>query len=310
MVGTALSALVALGMVLVVPQGLRLLGGKRLVVLAKVWPLAIGLPGLLSLTLRPGVVAGLLAAVFGLGCGWLLVAWALQAIRRERRSGPAQVAITALALAAPAVAACALWFDRAGVPLAGLSGNALQLVAAHALFTGFSAAILILLLVRTGDTSGRLTTLAAYLLPAGALVATVGIAAAPPAGNWLALGGAVVCATAIWCVGVVSFVGAALRTRRPVARVLMTLGALTPLTTSVLVVLGFLAVATPEAWPSPSELLTIQAFVSGIGFGLCGLVGWTFFKADPSKARRLSRVRRMSRPPQTGDYRGEDRPAA
>lgn len=180
--GAALvSGLVVLGMVVVLPLGLRLLGPDVVPAARSVaWPLA-GVAGAAAVVLPHGTVSVLLALVFAAATVVLAGAGARLAVRTVRDVRDGRVAAAALAaraatvaaLAMPAVGASALVAERAGWGLLGFSGTYLALTVPHMLYAGFGAALVAGTVVRLAATDG-LAVAGAWGVPLGTVLVLVG----------------------------------------------------------------------------------------------------------------------------------------
>ncbi|WP_435736615.1 YndJ family transporter [Cellulosimicrobium sp. PMB13] len=194
------TALVVVGMVVVLPLGLRLLGAPTVPAPRSVaWPLA-GLAGAVSLALPRGPAAVVLASAFAAATAVLLVAAvrvAVAAVRRPARSrrwaGLGADCATAVALATPAVGASALVAERAGWGLLGFSGTYLALTVPHMLYAGFGAALVAGTVAHLApDDAGAVV--GAWGVPVGTLLVLVGYFV----GDAAELVGALVLTAALW----------------------------------------------------------------------------------------------------------------
>jgi hypothetical protein len=277
-------AAVTVGMLVVVPLGLRLVDAPGLGATRRWWPVAAA-PGAVSLWLPRGPLAVVLAA--GYATGALLLAG--HALARLRRSWPgfrwrgraaaemAREVAVATALVCPLVAASALVAERAGYPLGGFRLDVLTLTVAHFHFAGFAAALVAGLVCRAvpGRLAGRL---AALSVPAGtALVFAgylVGAVATEDAGEAVQAAGALVLTAGMWTVGWLTW-----RDVRPAGRDRST-RALLATSAAVLVLTMLLAVdwAFGEAAGVPHLPVRVMAATHGLGnalgFALCGVAAW------------------------------------
>ncbi|MDF2805997.1 MAG: hypothetical protein K0S43_943 [Cellulosimicrobium sp.] len=204
--GAALvSALVVLGMVVVLPLGLRLLGPDVVPAPRRaVWPLA-GLAGAASLVVPRGTASAFLALVFAAATAVLALAGARLAARTVRDVRDRQVAAAALgsraatvtALVMPAVGASALVAERAGWGLLGFSGTYLALTVPHMLYAGFGAALVAGTVARLVATD-RLAVAGAWGVPLGTVLVLVGYFV----GDVAELVGAGVLTLALWATAV------------------------------------------------------------------------------------------------------------
>ena len=204
--GAALvSGLVILGMVVVLPLGLRLLGPDVVPAPRSVaWPLA-GVAGAVSLVLPHGTASVLLALVFAAatvvlaGTGARLVVRTARDLRggRVAAAGLASRAATATALVMPAVGASALVAERAGWGLLGFSGTYLALTVPHMLYAGFGAALVAGTVARLA-VADRLAVAGAWGVPVGTVFVLVGYLV----GDVAELVGAGVLTFALWATAV------------------------------------------------------------------------------------------------------------
>lgn len=186
-------AAVALGAVVVLPLGLRLLdgpGGPRVPrPRSAAWPLAGGAAAL-ALLLPPGPAAVALALPFAAATVLLLAAGAAAATRARR---PAGLALAA-ALTLPAVGAVALVADRADAGVLGFDGDILLLTVPHMLFAGFGACLAAGLAARAGA-GDRLADVGAAGVTLGVVVVLVGYLVSEEA----ELVGTVILTSGLWC---------------------------------------------------------------------------------------------------------------
>ncbi|MFJ4232737.1 YndJ family protein [Cellulosimicrobium cellulans] len=204
--GAALvSGLVVLGMVVVLPLGLRLLGPDVVPAARSVaWPLA-GVAGAAAVVLPHGSVSVLLALVFAAATVVLAGAGARLAVRTVRdvrdgrvaAAGLASRAATATALVMPAVGASALVAERAGWGLLGFSGTYLALTVPHMLYAGFGAALVAGTVAHLAVTD-RLAVAGAWGVPIGTVLVLAGYFV----GDVAELVGAGVLTLALWATAV------------------------------------------------------------------------------------------------------------
>ncbi|MEU4721668.1 YndJ family protein [Nonomuraea dietziae] len=237
-------AIVTLGMLVIIPMGLRLLG-------VRAWPFLAGaLPGALSLWLAPGPIAVALAACYGLATLYL----AFHALPRLRRPDPVQLQLAAAtALATPSVAALSLVAERGGYHLLGYTPHMLALTVAHFHFAGFAAALMAGLVGRQARSGA-----AALTVPAGTLLVLGGYFV----GDWAELAGSVVLTAGMWWVGWLAW--------RSFRGVFLLTGAV--LVASMLLALSW-AVGQATGLPHPSMQLMIATHGVGnaFGFALCAV---------------------------------------
>lgn len=255
---------VVLGILVVVPVGLRLVDG--LASWHRPWWWAAG-AGAASLVLPRGALAVGLASAYLLATAALAI-HATGRLRRRRLPSPRDVAVVT-ALVTPLVAASALVAERGSYRLFGFDLEVLALTVAHFHFAGFAAALVTGLVCRAARDSALVRT-AALTVPGGTALVLVGFFV----GDLLELVGAVVLTTGMWLVAWTTWREAESWTSDRVTRVLLVTSA------SVLVVTMLLAmswaVGEVTGWPHLS--LTWMAATHGVGnalgFGLCGVLAW------------------------------------
>ncbi|MFD5546246.1 YndJ family protein [Streptomyces goshikiensis] len=293
--------IVTLGMLYVVPAGLRLIDPAGLRTAARLWPVPAAL-GALCLWLPRGIPATVLAALYAaaaLALATRAPARLLEARRRSRAggsaggapprttvSGPAEVAVCT-ALVSPSIAATALVAERAGYRLFGFDLDILALTVPHFHFAGFTAALVAGLVCRAGATapatapgstpgSATLSRWAAYSVPGGTLLVLLGYFV----DDWAELAGAVVLTTGMWAVALLTW-----RDIRPGVRD-RTTGALLGTSAAVLVATMLLALwwAAGEATGITHPTLTWMAATHGLGnalgFALCSVLAWRRLTVD------------------------------
>jgi hypothetical protein len=183
---------VAVGMLVVVPAGLRLIGDPAVAFARRCWPVG-AIAGAASLWLPRGTVATALATVYAVAAA-VLCAYAVDRPVRPRREWAAETAVLT-ALISPAVAASALIAERAGYHLFGFQMGVLALTVAHFHFAAFAAALIAGLQSRL--TPGRAADIAALTVPAGILLVLLGYVTAEA----VELAGALVLTVGMWTVG-------------------------------------------------------------------------------------------------------------
>lgn len=264
------NVVVTIGMVAIVPLGLRLVDG--LTPLARWWP-AAGSVGAVALWLPRGAVAATLASGYALATVGL-AAQAPVRVWRKRTLTAGEVAVLA-ALVTPLVAGVALVAERAAHPLFGFTLPVLALTVAHFHFAGFAAALVAGLACRTaGDPlPGRL---ASWSVPGGTGLVLAGYFV----GEWLELAGAVVLSAGMWLVAWLAWRQAPAAPDR-VTRALLVVSA------AVLVATMALALqwAWGEATGTPHLPLATMAATHGVGnalgFALSGLLAWQRLRERP-----------------------------
>ncbi|MEI7033451.1 YndJ family protein [Streptomyces pratensis] len=270
------NAVVMLGMLVVVPVGLRLAELPELARIRGLWPL-FAVPGALSLWLPRGLAATVLACCYAVGAA-LLALHAPRRALRDRDLGPARIALLT-ALTAPAVAAVALVAERSGRRLFGFGLDILALTVPHFHFAGFAAALIAGLVCRvSGGPAGRF---AAYSVPLGTLLVLVGYFL----GDWVELAGTLVLTAGMWTVGLLTWrMGHAAGRDRATRRLLCSSAAV--LAATMLLALSW---ALGEATGLPHPTLTWMAATHGVGnalgFALCSLLAWHRIRPPRTEGR-------------------------
>lgn len=259
------NVIVMLGMLLVVPAGLRLTGLPELDRIRRLWPL-FAVPGAVALWLPRGPTATAFALCYALGTVLLALHGVRRAVR-DRDLTPAGIALLT-ALVTPAVAALALVAERWGHELFGFELEILALTVPHFHFAGFAAALVAGLVCRVaGDPAGRF---AALSVPLGTLLVLVGYFI----GDWAELAGAVVLTAGMWTVGLLTWRLGREEGRDRTTRLLL----LTSAAVLVATMLLALSWAVGEATGLPHPTLTWMAATHGLGnalgFALCSLLAW------------------------------------
>ncbi|MEU6890615.1 YndJ family protein [Streptomyces sp. NPDC046557] len=295
--------IVTLGMLYVVPTGLRLIDPAWFRRTARLWPL-LAAPGAVCLWLPRGAPATVLAALYAATTLALAAGGAARLgvplVRTPPRTGnrlpaPAEAAVLT-ALVSPAVAGSALVAERAGYRLFGFDLDVLELTVPHFHFAGFAAALVAGLVCRAAE-AGRpseaapgaapgpgapLARWAAYSVPTGTLLVLFGYFI----GDWAELVGAVVLTTGMWAVALTTW-----RAIRPGARD-RTTRTLLATSAGVLVATMLLALwwATGEATGITHPTLTWMAATHGLGnalgFALCSLLAWRRLTMDRQEMTR------------------------
>ncbi|MFD3652802.1 YndJ family protein [Streptomyces sp. NPDC058620] len=257
--------IVMLGMLAVVPAGLRLMDAPELDRIRRLWPL-FAAPGAVALWLPRGLPATALAAVYALGAVALALHAPLRAAR-TRSAHPTEIALHT-ALAAPSVAALALVAERSGHELFGFDLGILALTVPHFHFAGFAAALVAGLLCRATDTpAGRF---AALSVPLGTLLVLIGYFI----GDWAELAGAVVLTAGMWAVALLTL--RTVRTGGPdrTTRVLLLTSAAVLVASMVLALSWALGEATGIAHPTLTWMAATHGLGNALGFALCSVLAW------------------------------------
>lgn len=267
--GTVLvHAVVTLGMLVVVPLGLRLVDGPEAAAVRRLWWFG-AVPGVLALWLPRGLPSALLATAYALLATGAGIAALVRLTRRPWT--PANVAV-ATALGSLPIAAWSLVAERAGYDLLGFDAVTLTLTVAHFHFAGFAAALIAGLLAtypsRRSCSYGPLASAAALSVPAGTGLVFLGYFT----GDEMELAGAVVLTAGMWLVGWLTWTEL-----RPTAPDRLT-RALFAVSAVVLVITMLLALswAVGEVFDTPHLSLGWMAATHGVanalGFALCGVL--------------------------------------
>ena len=258
---------VAVGMLVVVPVGLRLIGGDAVLAWVGRWWLVGAAPAVVSLWLPRGAVAAGLAvpyAVMTLILGW-------RAVVRIARPGAGLVDLAvATALGTPAVAAFSLVAERWGYHLFGFKLGVLALTVAHFHFAGFAAALIAGLV---GRASGN--RLVALTVPAGTALVFVGYFT----GEYVELAGAVVLTAGMWLVGWLTW--RSVRTGDRATRVLLLVSVSVLAVTMMLALWWALGEATGVPHPTLAWMAATHGLANALCFGLCGVLAWRRLRPAP-----------------------------
>ncbi|MFF1409011.1 YndJ family protein [Streptomyces sp. NPDC058289] len=289
--------IVTLGMLYVVPAGLRLIDPVRFGRTARLWPL-FAAPGAVCLWLPRGAPATVLATVYAAATLALAVRGAVPAVRaavravraavpavrasaRSARSltrtgaagrgpGPAEVAVLT-ALVAPSVAGTALVAERAGHRLFGFDLDVLALTVPHFHFAGFTAALVAGLVCRASP-AGALARWAAYSVPAGTALVLLGYFI----DDWAELVGAVTLTGGMWAVALLTWreVRPGARGRDRITGALLACSAVVLVATMLLALWWALGEATGIVHPTLTWMAATHGLGNALGFGLCSLLAW------------------------------------
>ncbi|MEU9319991.1 YndJ family protein [Streptomyces sp. NPDC048295] len=260
---------VMLGMLVVVPVGLRLAGAPELDRMRRWWPL-FAVPGAVALWLPRGGPATALAACYALGAALL----ALHALPRllllrslPTSRAPAEIALLT-ALVTPSIAAAALVAERAGHPLLGFGPGILALTVPHFHFAGFAAALVSGLVCRTTDS--RAGRFAALSVPLGTLLVLIGYFI----GDRAELAGAVVLTAGMWTVALLTWRSIRGRNRDRITRALLAVSSAVLAVTMVLALSWALGEATGLPHPTLTWMAATHGVGNALGFALCSLLAW------------------------------------
>ncbi|MFE0037892.1 YndJ family protein [Streptomyces sp. NPDC059015] len=259
------NAIVMLGMLVIVPLGLRLVPGPDPGAVRRLWPL-LALPGAVSLWLPRGTLATALASVYALATAALAL-HAPARLRRTRSLAPAEIAVLT-ALATPAVAGVALVAERSGHELLGFDLEILALTVPHFHFAGFAAALVAGLVCRsTWRSTGRF---AAVSVPAGTLLVLAGYFT----GDWAELAGAVVLTAGMWAVALLTWRDVRTGRAERLIRRLLGVSAAVLVATMLLALSWALGEATGLPHPDLTWMAATHGLGNALGFALCSLLAW------------------------------------
>lgn len=270
------NAIVMVGMLVVVPAGLRLTGQPELDRIRRLW-LLFALPGALALWLPRGTTATALACCYALGA----VLLALHAPRRAARCrnlDPAEIALLT-ALVTPAVAAVALVAERSGHELFGFDLGILALTVPHFHFAGFAAALIAGLVCRVAD--GPAGRFAALSVPLGTLLVLVGYFI----GDWAELAGALVLTAGMWTVGLLTWRMGRAEGRDRATRLLLLTSAAVLVATMLLALSWALGEATGLPHPTLTWMAATHGLGNALGFALCSLLAWRRIRTTHPESR-------------------------
>ncbi|WP_149179140.1 YndJ family protein [Streptomyces sp. TRM49041] len=281
--------IVMLGMLVVVPMGLRLMDVPEAAAVGRLWPL-FAVPGAVSLWLPRGALATALAACYALGAVLLALA-APRRLAGTRSLAPAEVALLT-ALVSPSVAATALVAERWGYRLFGFDLEILDLTVPHFHFAGFAAA-LVAGLVRRVTADRRLGDFAALSVPLGTLLVLLGYFV----DDWAELAGAVVLTGGMWAVALLTWQDVRPRTLDRFTGRLLALSAAVLVATMLLALSWALGEATGLPRPSLAWMAATHGLANALGFALCSLLAW----------RRLAAASHRTTDPATAPTTATDR---
>lgn len=263
--------IVMLGMLVIVPAGLRLTEVPDLDRIRRLWP-AFAVPGAVSLWLPRGLPATVLALCYALGAALLALHVLPRLVRRPTplrsiRTAPAEIALLT-ALVTPAIAATALVAERSGRPLFGFGLGILALTVPHFHFAGFAAALVSGLVCRLVDsTAGRF---AALSVPLGTLLVLIGYFV----GDRAELAGAVVLTAGMWTVALLTWETVRPAGRDRATRLLLSASAGVLAVTMALALSWALGEATGLPHPTLTWMATTHGVGNALGFALCSVLAW------------------------------------
>lgn len=263
------SLIVMLGMLVVVPAGLRLIDDSGLAAIRRTWPL-FAVPGVVSLWLPRSATATVLAAVYALGT-LALAAQAPRRLARTRSLAPAEIAVLT-ALVTPSVAGVALVAERSGHELFGFSLPILALTVPHFHFAGFAAALVAGLVCRTS--AGPAGRFAALSVPLGTLLVLAGYFL----DDWAELLGALVLTAGMWTVALLTWRDVRTGGRDRFTRGLLAVSAAVLVATMLLALSWSLGEATGLPHPTLTWMAATHGLGNALGFALCSVLAWRRLK--------------------------------
>ncbi|MFJ1548019.1 YndJ family protein [Streptomyces sp. NPDC088246] len=261
--------IVMLGMLVVVPAGLRLTGAPELDRVRRLWPL-FAVPGAVALWLPRGGPATILAACYALGAVLLAMHAPPRLLRNLAASethavAPAEIALLT-ALVTPSIAAIALVAERSGHTLFGFGLGILALTVPHFHFAGFAAAPVSGLVCRIAESAaGRF---AALSVPLGTLLVLIGYFT----GDRAELAGAVVLTAGMWTVALLTWRSIRGRQRDRITRLLLATSSAVLVVTMVLAPSWALGEATGLPHPTLTWMAATHGLGNALGFALCSVL--------------------------------------
>ncbi|ALC19089.1 YndJ family protein [Streptomyces pristinaespiralis] len=261
--------IVVLGMLVVVPAGLRLVDPVRLAPVRRMWPM-FAAPGAVALWLPRGAVATALAVVYAIGT-LVLAAQAPRRLIRTRSLAPAEIAVLT-ALAAPSVAGLALVAERAGHELFGFTLPILALTVPHFHFAGFTAALVAGLVC--GAAAGGLARFAALSVPLGTLTVLAGYFV----DDWAELAGALVLTAGMWAVALLTWRDVRGAEHDPYTRALLAVSAAVLVATMLLALSWAVGQAADIPHPGLTWMAATHGLGNALGFALCSVLAWRRIK--------------------------------
>ncbi|WPW32811.1 YndJ family protein [Streptomyces atratus] len=263
--------IVMLGMLVVVPMGLRLTGAPELDRMRRLWPL-FAVPGAVALWLPRGGPAAVLAACYALGAVLLALHAPPRLLRNLAASRASAVAPTEIALltalVTPAIAAVALVAERSGHTLFGFGLGILALTVPHFHFAGFAAALVSGLVCRIADSAaGRF---AALSVPLGTLLVLIGYFI----GDRAELAGAVVLTAGMWTVALLTWRSIRGGQRDRITRLLLATSSAVLVVTMVLALSWALGEASGLPHPTLTWMAATHGLGNALGFALCSVLAW------------------------------------
>jgi hypothetical protein len=299
---TLVRIVVTVAMLGIVPLGLRLVGGRGVETLRRVW-LGPAVVAAAAQWLPRGTFAAVLAAPYlaltaalaGVAAlrAWTYVAPLLARVPATHdrplepdapqdrslgyRTHQRTVELAAwTALATPVVGAVALVAERGGFRLFGFRLTILALTVAHFHVAGFAAALVAGLVARASR-AGVLSTTAALCVPGGTLLVLLGFFV----GDEVELAGAVVLTAGMWAAGWLTWRDVRPHSPDRVTRGLLAVSSVVLAATMVLALSWALGEATGLPHPSITWMAATHGVTNALGFGLCAVLAWRRLGARP-----------------------------
>ncbi|WP_406398133.1 YndJ family protein [Streptomyces sp. NBC_00879] len=263
------NVIVMLGMLVIVPAGLRLMDAAELAPIRRIWPV-FAVPGAVALWLPRSTTAAALAGIYTLGT-LALAAQAPRRLARTRSLAPGEVA-QLTALMTPSVAGLALVAERAGHELFGFGLTVLALTVPHFHFAGFTAALVAGLVCRA--TAGAAGRFAALSVPLGTLLVLAGYFL----DDWAELLGALVLTAGMWTVALLTWRDVRAGGRDGVTRTLLAVSAAVLVATMLLALSWALGEATGLPHPNLPWMAATHGLGNALGFALCSVLAWRRLK--------------------------------
>lgn len=264
---------VAVGLVVVLPLGLSLLGPRTVPGAGGPWWPAAGAVAAAGAWLPSGPLAQGATVPFLVGAVVLLGAAVRLVLPGPTPPLPPEVRLAVgVALVMPGVGAAAMLADRGGWGLLGFSGTYLTLTVPHMLFAGFAAALVAgLTVVVDRDTPARgagrpaAARLGALGVPLGTGTVLVGYFVS----DLVELLGALVLTGALWCT---AWAVLGIPARRG-ARVLLAVGSVALGASMLLAVWWAVGELTGAPHPGIGIMAATHGLANALGFALCTLLG-------------------------------------
>ncbi|HEU4542078.1 MAG TPA: YndJ family protein [Jiangellaceae bacterium] len=278
-----IGTLVALGMLVVVPLGLRLIdtAGGPVAVIAQAWPLA-GLAGTGSLIVSRGTTIAVVLAVVYAAVTVALAAAAAERLWRRRSLAPGEIAVLT-AMASPSVAGVSLVAERGGWELLGFEMTVLALTVVHFHFAGFAAALIAGLVFTAAP--GPLSAAPPLAIPAGIAVVFAGYFTA----DAVELAGTVILSAGMWVAGWLIWQRIRPLAASQLTRILFGVSA-AALAATMLLALSWAAGQVWDAIPHPSldAMAATHGVLNAVLFASVGLVAWRRLQRERSLGLRAT----------------------